>query len=98
MPCALGSGGLGGTPKPTRETRAFPGAAPPPPTAPAAPTHLVTTAAASTQINLSWTDGATNESGFQIERAIGDGGFILVTTVAANVTAFSNTGLTASTS
>ncbi len=65
---------------------------------PAAPTTLVTTTSSTTQINLTWTDASTNETGFQIERSLTTTtGFTLVTTTAANATSFSNTGLTAGT-
>ncbi|QOV91783.1 carbohydrate-binding protein [Humisphaera borealis] len=49
---------------------------PPPPvaTAPAAPTNLAAVAASSTQVNLSWTAGSTNETGFRIERRLGSTG------------------------
>jgi len=36
---------------------------------PAAPTNLTATAVSSRQINLAWTDNATDETGFQVERA-----------------------------
>jgi hypothetical protein len=69
-------------------------------TPPAAPTSLTATAASYSQINLAWTDNADNETGFRIERCSGVGcsDFAQVATVAANVTSYSNTGLTASTS
>src|SRR6266498_462740 len=69
-------------------------------TAPAAPTNLLATAVSSSQINLSWTDNATNEDGFQIERCSGAGctAFTQIATVGSNVTTYSNTGLAASTS
>ena len=38
-------------------------------TVPAAPSGLTATAASSSQINLSWTNNATNQSGFQIDQA-----------------------------
>ncbi|MFM8911394.1 MAG: fibronectin type III domain-containing protein, partial [Flammeovirgaceae bacterium] len=66
--------------------------------APTAPTTLVATATSTTQINLTWVDASNNETGFQIERSLTTGtGFTLVTTTTANVTSFSNTGLTANT-
>ncbi|MBC7908881.1 MAG: fibronectin type III domain-containing protein, partial [Pyrinomonadaceae bacterium] len=71
---------------------------PVPPTAPAAPTNLTATASSSSQINLSWSDTANNESGFRIERKTGAGGtYAEIATVGANVTSYSNTGLAAST-
>jgi len=67
-------------------------------TAPSAPTNLNATAASSTQVNLSWTDNANNETGFRIERAPGGTtSFVEIGTVGANVTSYQNTGLTAST-
>ncbi|MFN8208217.1 MAG: fibronectin type III domain-containing protein [Bacteroidales bacterium] len=56
-------------------------------------------AASSTQINLSWTDNASNESGFKIERAPGGTtGFTQIATVGAGVTTFQIPGWLASTS
>ena len=69
-------------------------------TPPAAPTGLTATAVSSSQINLGWTDNATNEAGFEIERCTGDTcvNFVQIATVGPNVTAYSNTtGLSAST-
>jgi PA14 domain-containing protein/Big-like domain-containing protein/carbohydrate binding protein with CBM6 domain/fibronectin type III domain protein/strictosidine synthase-like protein len=69
-----------------------------PPTVPAAPTNLTATAASSSQINLAWSDTANNETGFRIERKLGAGGtYAEIATPAANVTSYSDTGLTAST-
>src|SRR5437763_15794694 len=72
----------------------------PPPAAPAAPTTLAATAVSPSQINLSWTDNATTEDGFRIERCAGAGcsAFVEIATVGANVVSYQNTGLTASTS
>ena len=66
-------------------------------TVPAAPTGLTATAVSSTQINLAWTDTATNETGFEIERSPDGTTFTPLATVAANVTTYANTGLTAAT-
>ena len=66
-------------------------------TVPAAPTGLTATAVSSTQINLAWTDAATNETGFEIERSPDGTTFTPLATVAANVTTYANTGLTAAT-
>jgi tripartite motif-containing protein 71 len=66
----------------------------------AAPSNLSATAASSSQINLTWTDDAGNEQGFKIERCAGAGctNFAQIATAGANVTSYSNTGLTPSTS
>ena len=71
-----------------------------PPTPPAAPTNLTAVTASSSQIDLSWTDNADNETGFTIERCMGAGclDFTQIATAGANVTSYSNTGLAASTS
>ncbi len=66
--------------------------------APAAPSALAATTVSTTQINLSWTDNATNETGFKIERKTGSGGtYAQIATVNADVTGYSDTGLTATT-
>jgi hypothetical protein len=68
-------------------------------TVPAAPSHLTATAASSSQVNLAWTDHATNETGFKIERCTGAGctTFAQIATTGAGVTSYANTGLAAST-
>ena len=66
-------------------------------TTPTAPSNLATTVISGTQINLSWADNASNESGFRIERRQGSGTYSQIATVGANVRSFSNTGLSAST-
>jgi titin len=68
------------------------------PTPPAVPSGLGASAVSSSQINLSWTDNATNETGFKIERKTGSGGtYGQIGTVGANVTAYQDTGLAGST-
>lgn len=64
--------------------------------APAAPTGLTATAASSTAINLAWTDVA-GETGYKILRSTDNVTFTQVGTVAAGVTTYSSTGLTANT-
>ena len=67
-------------------------------TAPAAPGNLAATATSSSQINLTWTDNATNETGFYIERKTGSSGtYAQIAALGANVVSYSNTGLTAGT-
>jgi len=68
------------------------------PTLPDAPSNLSASAVSSSQINLSWTDNSTNEDGFKIERASSAGGpWSQIATVGTNLTAYSDTGLNAST-
>ncbi len=68
------------------------------PTIPAAPSSLAATAASSTQINLSWVDNSSDETGFKVERKTGAGGtYAQIATVGAGVTTYPNIGLAAST-
>jgi hypothetical protein len=64
---------------------------------PAAPSSLTASAASTSQINLSWTDNSNNEDGFKVERLNSDGTWSQVATVGANLTTWSDTGLTAGT-
>ena len=65
---------------------------------PAAPSGLAATVFSSSRIDLAWTDNATNENGFDIERSLsGASSWALIANVGANVTSFQDTGLTAST-
>ena len=61
--------------------------------APAAPTNLSAAAQSPTQINLNWTDNASNEDGFKIERSTDNVNFTRVATVGPNVNAYSDTNL-----
>ena len=63
------------------------------PTPPAAPTTLSATVFSSNQINLSWADVATNETGYKLERKVGTGVYNEIASLAANATSFSNTSL-----
>ncbi|MBL0173598.1 MAG: fibronectin type III domain-containing protein [Gemmatimonadaceae bacterium] len=67
---------------------------------PAAPTALVITTVSRTQINLSWTDTANNETSFRIDRCTGPGctSFTEIASVGANMTSYQNSGLLAGTS
>ncbi|MFC7000019.1 fibronectin type III domain-containing protein [Rufibacter roseus] len=62
-----------------------------------APSNLTATAVSTTQIDLAWADNSNNETGFEIERSADGVAFTLLTSVAADVTTYSNTGLTSST-
>jgi hypothetical protein len=64
---------------------------------PVAPSNLTGTVASTTQINLSWTDNSTNETGFKIERKTGTGTFAIVGTIGTDVRTFNDNGLTSST-
>jgi len=66
-------------------------------TLPVAPSALAASAVSSGQINLSWVDNSTNESGFRIESRTGSGAYTLLATTGANVTGFSHIGTAAST-
>lgn len=71
---------------------------PPPPPPPAAPSDILAAAAAANRIDLTWTDNAGDETGFSIERRLGQSGsFAEVGQAAANATSFANSGLEAST-
>jgi len=65
---------------------------------PTAPDNLSASSPSQTQINLSWTDNSTNELGFEIERKNGSGGaYSQVATLGENITSYTDTGLTEST-
>ncbi len=66
----------------------------PPTRTPSAPSNLSAASASSNQIDLTWKDNSDNESGFKIERSPnGSSGWTQITTVGANVTSHSNSGL-----
>ncbi len=70
----------------------------PPVLKPAAPGSLSAASASSTQIDLTWSDNSSNESGFKIERSPnGSSDWMQITTVGANVTRHSNSGLSENT-
>lgn len=64
---------------------------------PSAPSGLSASVISSSQINLSWTDNASNEDGFSIEESVNAGGYTAIATVSANTTSYSRTALSAST-
>jgi len=71
--------------------------APSSPTLPAAPSALSATAASSSAINLKWTDNATNETGYVVQRSTDGTNFTQVATLAAGTSSYSNSGLAAAT-
>lgn len=68
-------------------------------TAPSAPSNLAAAAASSSQIDLTWTDNADNETGFEVQHDTdsGFGSATSITGIAADSTSYSVTGLDAST-
>ncbi len=68
---------------------------PPPPTdPPAAPTSLSAAAASTSQIDLTWTDNASDENGFEVERSLDGSDFGRIATLGQDAQGFSDTGLT----
>jgi regulation of enolase protein 1 (concanavalin A-like superfamily)/fibronectin type 3 domain-containing protein len=57
---------------------------------PAAPSGLTATPLSTTQINLSWVDNSTNESGFKVERSTDGVNFAQVGTTGPNVASYSD--------
>lgn len=57
------------------------------------PTNLVATAFSSTEIDLGWTDNASNEYGFRVERKTETGQWTFVADKPANTVAFRDSGL-----
>ena len=71
----------------------------PPATTPAAPTSLTAGTVGINNVNLSWTDNATSEDSFTIERSpAGANTWTTAGTVGPNVTSFNSTGLNGGTS
>jgi hypothetical protein len=67
-------------------------------TVPNAPSNLAGTAASATQVNLSWVDNSNNEAGFKIDRwNSSTSAWVQIGTVGSNVTTYTDTGLSPST-
>ena len=66
-------------------------------TAPAAPSGSAAAAASSSSINLRWTDNASNETGFAIERSASGGTYAEVARVGTNVVSYVNSSLSSGT-
>lgn len=65
---------------------------------PALPSDLVVTAPAYNEVRLTWVDNSSNEDGFIIERAIGNGSFVEIASgIAPNTTSYVDLGLAQST-
>lgn len=74
-------------------------ALPPPGAGPNAPSGLAASATSSTQVNLTWADNAANEDGFELDQATNSTftSGLVTTTLSANSTSRTVTGLTAAT-
>lgn len=60
--------------------------------APSAPTGLSATASSSTQVDLTWNDNSSNESGFEIQKSSSSTtGFVTIATTGAGINAYSDT-------
>jgi hypothetical protein len=64
---------------------------------PAAPTNLAASAISTTQINLSWSDNATDESGYRVERSPDGSAWSQIADLPAGTTTYSNTSLSCGT-
>ena len=64
---------------------------------PSAPSGLTATAVSQSRIDLNWTDGSSNEDTFELERSPDGSSWSSLASVGANVTSYSDTGLSAST-
>lgn len=62
---------------------------------PAAPTGIGGSATSKSSIRISWADRSSNESSFTLERRLGLGAWMAVTTLGANATTHTDTGLLA---
>ena len=73
---------------------------PPPPSPPAAPTQLAVSTnsgSPSSSLALSWTDNASNESGFRVERSADGNSFGQIAQLGVNARSFTDSGLTPAT-
>lgn len=61
------------------------------------PTSLTATAISSSSISIAWTDNATNEDGYQIERSFDGATFTEIATTTANISSYTDTALTPAT-
>ena len=64
---------------------------------PLAPTNLAAGSATSSAVPLTWTDNATDESGYQVERATGAGSFALLAALGVNATSHTDSTVAATT-
>lgn len=57
------------------------------------PSGLTATAISDDRIDLAWTDNSSDETGFRIERRLGNGDWVEITTVGAGVVSYQDSGL-----
>lgn len=62
-------------------------------THPLAPSNLAATAVSPTRIDLTWSDNAASETGYQVQRAGADGMFVTRATVGENTTFYADTSV-----
>jgi hypothetical protein len=67
------------------------------PAVPLAPTGAVVNSITAVGLNLTWTDNAPNEIGYQVSRSTDNANFSLIATLPANAGGFADSGLTAGT-
>jgi hypothetical protein len=60
---------------------------------PAPPSNVAANVVSPTEIRVTWSDNANNETGFEVHRAIGTASLALHAIVGANLTGYSDTGL-----
>lgn len=65
---------------------------------PAAPSQLVVTPASGTELDLTWTDNATNETGYEVWRAVNFGSGVRIAQLATNATSYMDISLSQGTS
>jgi hypothetical protein len=70
---------------------------PTPSSLPAAPSALAATVTSSSAINIKWTDNATDETGYVVQRSTDGTNFTQVATLGAGATSHSSSGLAAAT-
>lgn len=62
-------------------------------TVPTAPSQLTVTGTGPSQISLNWTDNATNESGFKLERKSSGTPYAIIATLSKDITSYTDQGL-----
>jgi len=66
-------------------------------TVPAAPSNVTATAVSPTQVNLTWTDNATNETGFRLWRTSAATGYVQIASPGADTVSYADPGVSPAT-